>query len=125
MTSVPPPTSSTTLPPTTTTISRDLPLAEFSDTIPGIAPTTCEESSDRTSAIAVGTFTSTLPVIVPNGLSVYDIKMELLDSQGIEIGSGFIDFSSNVVDSGHWQITANLDQGYVAAKCLVGIYGDG
>jgi hypothetical protein len=73
----------------------------------------------------VGTFTSTLPVIEPNDESVYDIKMEVLDTQGIEIGSGFIDFSSNVVNSGHWQISSNLDQGYVATNCLVGIYGDG
>jgi hypothetical protein len=51
--------------------------------------------------------------------------MEVLDTQGIEIGSGFIDFSSNVVNSGHWQISSNLDQGYVATNCLVGIYGDG
>jgi hypothetical protein len=86
---------------------------------------TCEESNDGTSAIAVGTFTSALPAFEPNDESVYDMKMEVLDNQGIQIESGFIDFSSNMVNSGRWQLTAALDQGYHATECLVGIYEDG
>ena len=49
-----------------------LQLSEFSDAIPGIDPLTCEDSSDGTSIIAVGTFTVALPASNPNGESVYD-----------------------------------------------------
>ena len=66
--------------------SNDLRISEFTDSLPGAAPTTCEESTRGTSPSAVGTFISALAPFLPKGESAYKVIVEIRDSQGVHVG---------------------------------------
>jgi hypothetical protein len=112
-----PPTTLTTVsaPATSSTASSDLPISVATNSAPGIATTSCEVSSDGTTAIALGRFTSDISTQTnPSFENPYNVGVYVYDDQNAVIGSQSTDFGPGVVSNGQWQVTVDIQSGRVS-----------